>query len=94
MDELEAKDGIERYEDGFDAGYEKGRTDTLRLVAGAFVRRISGQWPDDAADPTVPLDWEKWALVLHGEEAGDVLDGEEGRAHFLKLFGFLEEAAS
>ena len=50
-------------------------------TARLFVERVGGSWPDCPNDP----DWEKWSLLLHGEEAGDCLDGEEGRAWFLEL---------
>ena len=80
---VEARDIAAQY----GAGYEDGRRDALRSVAAAFVRPVRGQWPDDAVDPTCPKDWENWRILLHGKEAGDVLDGKEGAAHFLGLFG-------
>ena len=77
----------ERYEDGFDAGYEQGRKDAIRMVSMAFVSRVKGGWPDDHLQPDTPKGWERWGLLLHGEEAEDTLEGAEGQAHFLKLFG-------
>lgn len=49
--------------------------------ARMFVARVPGTWPDCPDDP----DWETWGLRLHGDEAGDWLEGEEGRAWFLRL---------
>lgn len=45
-----------------------------------FVTGVPGGWPDD--DALVPRGWETWRLLLHGEECGDVLDGEAAWEHF------------
>jgi len=61
---------------------EEGRREERERISRMFVERTPGGWPDDDAD--VPEGWASWILLLHDNEAGDVLDAEEAAAHFLR----------
>lgn len=54
-----------------------------------FVSGVRGGWPDDRGDE--PRGWDRWRLLLHGEVAGDTLEGKEALAHLLRG---LESAAT
>ena len=71
-----------------DAAVWRAATEAQReAIAQAFIDYVPGGWPDDTED--TPKEWEEWTLMLYGEEAGDTMDGHEGRRHFLRLFALV-----
>ena len=56
------------------------RAEERESIRDLFINGATGEWPDDR--DTAPRGWERWWLKLYGEEAGDMLEGDEAWAHF------------